>query len=243
MATFETFARKVLDEQSAALWADALVRKEKETNQNVKQLQNEVRQERALKEQELEQCHAELSQLKAELRQLRKETKARADKIRAETDAANEGQERKASEDQRICNSSINDHVKATEVEQLVHKDVAEHLEAKLRALDDKNMQWNEDIEREQRALEEAKHDVERRRQDYADKLKTMSERLSREEDTKAAREEERLMIEQAKADKEARAHARYCASTKLQAALKGMFTRQVLILSLIHISEPTRPY
>lgn len=230
MATYETFARKVLDEQSAALWADALVRKEKETNQNVKQLQNEVRQERALKEQELEQCHSELSQLKAELRQLRKETKARADKIRAETDASNEAQERKASEDQRICNGAINGHIKATEVEQTVHKDVTEHLDAKLRALDDHNLRWNEHIEREQRALEESKHEVERRRQDYADKLKSMSEQLARAEESKASREEERQMIEQAKLDKEARAHARYCASTKLQAALKGMFTRQVLI-------------
>lgn len=56
-ASYELFAKKVLDEQSAQIWADDLVKKEKEINQNVKQLQSEVKAERQNKERELEECH------------------------------------------------------------------------------------------------------------------------------------------------------------------------------------------
>eukprot|EP00758_Cryptobia_borreli_P018776 Tbor_TRINITY_DN7458_c0_g1::TRINITY_DN7458_c0_g1_i1::g.14608::m.14608 len=229
-ATYESFARKVVDEQSASNWANALVKKEKETNQNVKQLQNEVKQERALKEQELEQCHAQLSQLKLELRQLRKDIKSRAEKMRDETESSREALERKANEEQRILNNIIYDTLNSDEVEIKANQDMEGHLVKKTKELDEKTQKWNEHIEREQRKLEEAKHDVERNRQDYADKLRNRSDQLVAAERNKKERDEERSMVEEAKRDKEAHAHARYCAATKLQAALKGMFTRELLV-------------
>lgn len=230
LASYEAFARKVLDEQSASLWADALVKKEKETNQNVKQLQNEVKLERALKEQELEECETKLMGLKTQLRELKKTMKARADKLRAETEAATEAQEGDANEQQRVLNNAIGSTLGAIDSEQTVHVEMQSHIQKKQRALEElyakRTREINEKQDERERMKSDLQTDCNTKRADIDRKEALKEESL----EAKAARDRERMEKAQLKKDSEARTNAKYDATTKLQAALKAMITRANLV-------------
>lgn len=229
-ASYESFARKILDERSASAWAEALVKKEKETNQSVKQLQNDVKLERALKEQELEQCDRQLAALKSQLRSLKKEMRLRADEMRAKTEAATEAQEGDALEQQRVLNNAIGSTLGAIDVEQTVHIEMTAHISKKKALLEDyiqkRNAAMSEKNEARDRMRSELQNDCNTRRADIERKESQREEGL----EAKEIREREAEQRAQTKKDTEARANARYEAATKLQAALKAMITRANLV-------------
>jgi hypothetical protein len=230
VSTYEQFAKKVLDEQSAQIWADDLVKKEKEINQNVKQLQSEVKLERLNKERELEECHRKLTDLKTELRLLRRDVKERGDKLRAETEAASEAQQRKALDNQRVVRNAISSTRDAVQNETQVHEDFIAHIAERSRQLDEIAAKWDQKSQEEIKKMEGRKVDVEQTRKECADRLKEKSEqRLLALEAQKVRREEKRLEDDE-RHERSERALQEYEAATKLQAALKGLFTRQSLV-------------
>ena len=228
-ASYDVFARKVLDEQSAQVWADDLVKKEKEINQNVKQLQSEVKMERQQKERELEECHRKLSELKTELRVLKREVKERSDKMRAETEAASEGQQRKALDLQRLIRRDIGGTRDGMQNEQQVHADLMNHIGERSKALDEIAVKWDQKSQEEIKKVEARKVDVEQSRKECAEKLKDKSEARVLALEERQLRVEEKRIEEEDKQMREQRANDEYQAATKLQAALKGLFTRMIL--------------
>jgi len=82
---YESFARHVLGEQHDLQTAEEIVKREKDTNQSVKKLHQDVALEKQKKEQELEQRNVQLSDLKQQLRLLKQQTKEDMDRYRAET--------------------------------------------------------------------------------------------------------------------------------------------------------------
>ncbi|CUF77808.1 Hypothetical protein, putative [Bodo saltans] len=229
-ATYELYAKKVLDEQSAQIWADDLVKKEKEINQNVKQLQSEVKMERQNKERELEECHKKLTELKTELRLLKREVKERSEKMRAETEAAAEGQQRKALDVQRFVRKDISSLRDQMHNEQQVHQDFMSHVNERSKALDEVAAHWDHKNQVEIKKVEGRKVDVEQNRKETADKLKDKSEARILALEEHRLRVEEKRIEESEKTSRETRANDEYGAATKLEAALKGLFTRLALV-------------
>lgn len=229
-ASYELFAKKVLDEQSAQIWADDLVKKEKEINQNVKQLQSEVKMERQNKERELEECHRKLTELKTELRILKRDVKERSEKMRAETEAAAEGQQRKALDTQRVVRHDIAVIRDGMHNEQQVHQDFVSHINDRSKALDDVAGKWDQKSQEEIKKMEARKVDVEQSRKESAEKLKDKSEARVLALEEHRLRMEEKRIDEGEKLAREQRANEEYNAATKLEAALKGMFTRLILV-------------
>jgi len=206
------------------------VKKEKEINQNVKQLQSEVKMERMNKERELEECHRKLTELKTELRLLKREVKERTDKVRAETEAAAEGQQRKELDTQRFVRQDIGNVRDGVHNEQQVHSDFMAHISDRSKALDDVAAKWDQKSQDEIKKMEARKVDVEQSRKECADRLKDKSEARILAMEERRLRVEEKRIDEFEKQSKELRSNEEYNASTKLQAALKGMFTRLALV-------------
>lgn len=229
-ASYELFAKKVLDEQSAQIWADDLVKKEKEINQNVKQLQSEVKMERQNKERELEECHRKFTELKTELRILKREVKERTEKMRAETEAAAEGQQRKELDTQRFVRKDIGRVRDGMHNEQQVHQDFMAHINDRSKALDEIASKWDQKSQEEIKKMEARKVDVEISRKECADKLKDKSEARILALEERRLRVEEKRIEDGEKAAQDARSNDEYNAATKLEAALKGMFTRLILV-------------
>ena len=229
-ASYEQFAKKILDEQSAQQWADEIVKKEKEINQNVKQLQTEVKQERLQKERELEECHRKLTDLKTELRNLRRDVKERSDKVRAETEASSEAFQRSAMQQQRGLRSDINASRDAVQNEHQVHDLILQHIGERIKRLDDIAAKWDQKNQDEIKKMEARKVDVEQSRRECAEKLKEKSELRLQAFEQQKIRREEAALDEQEHTETLNRAQAEYAAATKLEAALKGFFTRQALI-------------
>lgn len=228
-SSYEVFAKKILDEQSASQWADDLVKKEKETNQNVKQLQNQVKHEKAEKERELAERHQQIVKLKAQLRELKQADKEARDKMRAETEARSEALQRKALDDQRLVRNVISSLRDKTENESQVTADFREHVDSKLRLLEQRTEEWSR-IQRERtREMEQKKADVERTRATAAETKSEKEAAMQLAEINKQTRDEELRVAAEAKRKREEDANRRYLAATKLQASIKAMFTRQVL--------------
>ncbi len=230
VSTYEQFAKKVLDEQSAQIWADDLVKKEKEINQNVKQLQSEVKLERLNKERELEECHRKLTDLKTELRLLRRDVKERGDKLRAETEAASEAQQRKALDNQRVVRNAIAATRDGVQNETQVHDDFMAHITERTKQLDEIAIKWDQKSQEEIKKMEARKVDVEQTRKECADRLKDKSEARVLALDAQKIRREEQRLEDDERNERTERSQQEYDAATKLQAALKGLFTRQSLV-------------
>lgn len=229
LSNYEVFAKKVLDEQSASQWADELVKKEKETNQNVKQLQNEVRHERVMKEEELEARHKSIAELKAELRILKQSVKESMDKLRAETEAGSEAQQRAALDQQRILRNKLMGIRDKIQMEMQVNETEKRHVSKRIAELE---ALAAEQVKQDQSKLEmeNKKHMMTTKRNDVSDKLQDAIQKRYAAQTNKQSREEEQKRRGGEKADRERLRDARYDAATKLQAAIKGFFTRQQLI-------------
>lgn len=229
LSSFEVFAKKVLDEQSASQWADELVKKEKETNQNVKQLQNEVKHERLMKEEELDQRHKSIAEFKAELRVLKQNVKESMDKLRAETEAGAEAQQRAALDQQRILRNRLMRIRDKIQMEMQVNETTKRHVSKRIAELE---ALAAEQVKQDQSKLEmeNRKHNMTTKRNDVADKLQDAIQKRYAAQTNKQSHEEEQRRRAADKLDRERLRDARYDAATKLQAAIKGFFTRQALV-------------
>ena len=229
VASYEGFARKVLDEQAASIWADGLVKKEKETNQNVKQLQHEVRKEREDKEEQLRKKHEEIAGLKTELRLLKQEVRDHMEKTKAESEAKAEALQREAHGDQRELTEALMHLEALTTTEERVHDVLSSHTTTKATAL---RSQQEEMEDRATKAVAERQNDRAKREALKESLRSRLSERqLSKEaaEEAKRSRDEMTRQKQEFRSRQEQVNDARYQAATKLQASVKGFFTRSVL--------------
>ena len=229
-ASYEIFAKTVLDEQSASLWADERVKKEKELNKNVKSLEGKVRTERALKEEEIDRAHKEIAELKTELRILKQQVKESMEKLRAETEASAEAQQREAFDGQRLHKNYLVRLKDETTMEQQVSTDMQKHIEQRIKWLDEETQRRRTEIEERQRRMLADKHVATTKRDETAAKLEEYRQRRDVSAVNKQSREEIQKNKAGERSREEQRKEARYEAATKLQAALKGFFTRQALI-------------
>eukprot|EP00759_Apiculatamorpha_spiralis_P021774 PhF_6_TR26336/c1_g1_i1/m.37877 len=104
---YDSFARNVLGEENNQRVAEETVRREKDTNQSVKKLHQEVAAEKLKKDQELEARNATISELKQQLRALKQQTKDDMDRLRAESEANRDGVRRAAMDSQRRLRAQI----------------------------------------------------------------------------------------------------------------------------------------
>lgn len=229
LGSYEQFARKVLEEQIATQWAEELVKREKETNQNVKQLQNEVKQERALKEEELEQRHKEIAALKTELRELKQVVKEEMDRLTAETAAATEAQKREALDLQRGLSDQLKDFETMIRNEEAVSTDMKGHLEKKIVHLDEENAKWTSYSNEAQARMDTKKHNTQTERNELEQRLLDAKARLETERQQAIHREQQKNAELQLQQSKERKQNEEYRAATKLQAAIKACLTRAIL--------------
>jgi hypothetical protein len=231
LGRYEAFAKKVVEEKAASQWAEELVRKENETNQSVKQLQNEVKYERAMKEEELEKRHRTIAELKTELRVLKQNVKEQMEKLKSETESASEAQHRAALDAQRQLNERLSLLRELIHNENTVNADMHAHIDTKISIIDDDTSFWTAKNQEEQRIMDTNKHNTERERVELADKLREALEKRDVEEVNKKARDEEQRRRADDRSRQEATNLSRYAAATKVQASLKGFFTRQILVV------------
>lgn len=230
LASYEVFAKTVQDEQSASIWAEERVRKEKELNKNVKSLEGKVRAERALKEEELERAHKEIGELKTELRILKQQVKDSMEKLRAETEAAAEAQQREAFDVQRLCRNDLIRQKDQTGMEQQVNQDLQKHIDAKIKFLDEETQRRRSEIEERQRKMLADKHLATTKRDETAAKLEEAKQRRIVSDENKTTRVAAQASQAKAREEEEKKKDERYRSATILQAAVKGFFTRQALI-------------
>lgn len=228
--SYKAFADKVVEDQAASAWADGLVRKERETNQNVKQLQNEVKTERAQKEAEIEQRQAMISTLKADLTALRNSVRAKLDQLRAQTEAASEAQAREALNQQRLLRERLERLKVLMADERAISQGFKHHTLERSERIDNTTAEWTQKAQDALKAMQNEKADREKAAQREADRLQTTRERCDAELLSAKSRHEQRKELEVEKRGKEDLALARYAAATKVQAAIKAFFTRQVLV-------------
>lgn len=229
LGSYEMFARKVLEEQAATIWAEDLVKREKETNQNVKQLQNAVKQERLLKEQELEERHKVIAKLKTDLREQKRAVKELMDGLRAMMEAATEAQKREALDKQRVQIDKLNEPEVHIRNEESVTAEMKVHIDAKIAAVDALTAEWTERKNEAQKKMEALKHEKQTDRTDCSGRLTDKKSSREAELFNQKARENEKLRRQKTKEDTALMANDRYQAATKLQMAIKAFFTRQAL--------------
>jgi hypothetical protein len=228
--SFEMFAKKVLEDEAASAWADGLVRKERETNQNVKQLQNEVKTERAAKEADIEEKQRDISDLKSKLAKLSAEVKAQLEQLGARTKAASEAQQRASLNMQRVLREKIALLRMLVRDEAAVSTSFKGHTATRSERIDAVNADWSQKAQDAVKAMQNEKADREKAAQREADRLQTTRERCEAEALSAKARSELQRELDEEKRKREDLALARYAAATKVQAAIKAFFTRQVLI-------------
>ncbi|KEG08987.1 flagellar associated protein [Trypanosoma grayi] len=229
MSYFERFAKLIADEKSAQRWADELVLKEKELNQNVKQLQHDLKAEKALKEKEIAERRQRVAELKVSLRQEKKRLKEQNEMVRAEVEAAHETMQRKATDEERIVLEAMHGSEWEERVEECVHNDFKEHLIERTEAMDELAMRWDKKNQSEIKRVEARKIDVEQIRQQCAERLQKAQKDKEVEVQLKSQREEEQQREEAERTAAETQANMEYEAVSMIQSAIRGMFTRQAL--------------
>eukprot|EP01062_Namystynia_karyoxenos_P000723 TRINITY_DN10270_c0_g1_i1.p1 TRINITY_DN10270_c0_g1~~TRINITY_DN10270_c0_g1_i1.p1 ORF type:complete len:459 (+),score=218.40 TRINITY_DN10270_c0_g1_i1:78-1454(+) len=229
-ASYETFAVKVIDEQNEQIWADEIVKREKETNQNVKTLQNEVAIERGLKERDLEERQQQLSELKIKVRQKRQEHTQHYEQTKGETEARAEAQARKSKNRQRELRERIDIISELLEIEKQVSKELRQHLERKTEQVSGMAKGWHEKQARCQRETEEWYQNCKNEMEKTEDALHKTQEQLERERRQCAERRRDRELKSNRKKHAEDEQRSRWCASTRLQAAFKGYMVRKDLL-------------
>eukprot|EP01006_Ploeotia_vitrea_P062684 TRINITY_DN84232_c0_g1_i1.p1 TRINITY_DN84232_c0_g1~~TRINITY_DN84232_c0_g1_i1.p1 ORF type:complete len:490 (-),score=82.08 TRINITY_DN84232_c0_g1_i1:84-1553(-) len=227
--SYEVFAKKVLDEQSEKLWADDIVKREKETNLNVKHLQNEVNAERQLKEKEIDERQTKLNDLKTKVRKLKQDTKEQAEKRRAETEAQAEARAREAKDRQRLLQETIANLDKKLQIENEVFAQIEKHLNKKSSQLQTKTSEWTYRQVEENKELDDVIMQERKKRDDQIEKLKLAEEKYAAEVERKKEREETERKNQADKKRWEDLQSSEYKACTKLQAAFKAYLIRRAL--------------
>jgi len=228
-AGYEKFARKVVDEQNEKIWADEIVKREKETNMNVKTLQNEVTQERMLKEKEIEERQLKLSELKTKVRKLKAEAKQQSEKRKADSEAHAEARAREAKDRQRHLHEQIDKLEKKLEIENDVFAKTEMHMNNKCNQLQTKTTDWTHRQVEENKDLDDKLMNEKRRRDDQLERLAMAEERHVDETDRKKDREDSDARRAQRKKDYEELQKAEYAAATKLQCSFKAFMVRKLV--------------
>eukprot|EP00906_Rhabdomonas_costata_P025558 RCo036530 len=227
--SYEIFAKKVLDEQSEKVWADEIVKREKETNMNVKHLQNEVTQERTMKEKEIEERQQKLSELKTKVRRLKHETKALSEKRHAEEEAHAEARKRDASDTARLLTERLEFLEKKLELESEVFASIEKHLNKKSAQLTTITTEWTFRQVEENKELDEQLTQDNRKHEELKEKLKVASDRHLLESACRDERDRNTRRTEQDKKRVEDQQKSEYVAATKLQAAFKAFLVRKAV--------------
>ncbi|CCW69213.1 unnamed protein product [Phytomonas sp. Hart1] len=228
-SSFIGFTQKVFQEQAAQRWADALVRKQKELNQNVKQLQHNMAQERSLKECELAERRAKIAELRFELREKRRALEVRTLEAKAAMEAATEGQKRRAEEEQREVTKSMKTNQQLLQMENDTHKMYVEFLYNRIQELDAMALDWNRKNQTKLKWIEEMKLDAEQTRQQCSERLRDCEAEMEVQLNLQAQRGEKRRKEAAATTAEEQKSEAAYEAASKLQSAIRAMFTRMTL--------------
>lgn len=226
-ASYEIFAKKVVDEQNEKIWADEIVKREKETNMNVKTLQNEVTQERMLKEKEIEERQLKLSELKTKVRKLKAEAKQQSEKRKADSEAHAEARARQAKDRQRHLHERIERLEKKLEIENDVFGSTEKHLNKKSAQLATKTAEWTHRQVEENKELDDKLMNEKRRREDQVERLLAAEERHEIESERKRDREDGDQKKIQDKKRWEDLQRSEYAAATKLQCSFKAFLVRK----------------
>ena len=136
----------------------------------------------------------------------------------------------KALDTQRVVRRNISALRDGMHNEQQVNQDFTSHVGERSKALDDIATRWDQKSQEEVKKMESRKVDVEQSRKECADRLKDKSEARILALEEHRLRVEEKRIDESEKQSREQRATDEYAAATKLEAALKGMFTRLALV-------------
>ncbi|RNF08631.1 flagellar associated protein [Trypanosoma rangeli] len=229
MSSFEKFAKLILDEQNAQRWADELLIKEKEMNQNVKQLQYDLKAEKALKEKDIAERRQQIEKLKVKLRLEKKQVKQQSEMVRAEVEASHEARQRSAREEERVVLDKIRGFEQEEHMENRVHADFKEHIIERTEAMDELANQWDRKNQSEIKRVEARKIDVEQMRQNCAERLEKALQDKEFEMQLKQQRDDERREEELQRTAAETQANLEYDAVSQIQSAIRAMFTRQAL--------------
>ncbi|EAN90656.1 hypothetical protein C3747_241g12 [Trypanosoma cruzi] len=228
---FERFAKLISDEQNAQRWADELLLKEKEMNQNVKQLQYDLKAEKVLKEKDIAERRQRIAELKVKVRLEKKHVKEQSEVVRAEVEALNEARQRAARDEERVVLEQIRGLEQEEQMESRAHADFKEHLIERTEAMDELASQWEKKNQTEIKRVEARKIDVEQMRQQCAERLQKALKDKEFELQLKSQRDEERNQEEAERTAAEAQANREYDAVSQIQSAIRAMFTRQALII------------
>ncbi|KAG8346836.1 hypothetical protein ERJ75_001355700 [Trypanosoma vivax] len=228
-SSFERFAKLIANEQSAQKWADELVLKEKELNQNVKQLQQELKLQKQLKEKDVSELRQRVSELKAQLREEKKNMKQQSDIARFAAEAAHEAIQRIIDGKEQAVNEAMQLDASTQSVEMYAHQAFKDHLLERTAAMDDLAMQWDKKNQSEVKRAEARKIDLEQMRQQCAERLQKAREDRESEQQLKQKRDTERSNEEASKIAEELRRNNIYEAVSKIQSTIRAMFTRQAL--------------
>ncbi|ESL09730.1 hypothetical protein TRSC58_02546 [Trypanosoma rangeli SC58] len=229
MSCFDKFAKLISDEQNAQHWADELLIKEKEMNQNVKQLQYDLKAEKALKEKDIAERRQRIEKLKVKLRLEKKQVKQQSEMVRAEVEASHEARQRSAREEERVVLDKIRGFEQEEHMENRVHMDFKEHVIERTEAMDELANQWDRKNQSEIKRVEARKIDVEQMRQNCAERLEKALKDKELEMQLKQQRDDERRQEESQRTAAEAQANLEYDAVSQIQSAIRAMFTRQAL--------------
>lgn len=229
VSSYETFARKILREQAAQRWADELVKKERELNQNVKQLQSDLLLERSLKEKELLERGQRIEELRVELRSLRYRMKERSEEAKEQVEAATEGLQRQAADEDRLVTEEMWESQQQLEVENRTFTIFAEHLRERAAAMDRLAAEWGKKNQTEIKAVEARKIDAEQARQQTSEKLRDnemeMAKQKEWQQERNAVTEEEEKKLR----GSEKLRYTQHVAASQIESAIKAMFTRNAL--------------
>ncbi|RNE99268.1 flagellar associated protein [Trypanosoma conorhini] len=228
---FDRFAKLISDEQNAQRWAEELLIKEKEMNQNVKQLQYDLKAEKLLKEKDVAERRQRIAELKVKLRLEKKQVKQQSEMVRAEVEASHEARQRSAREEERLVLEKIRGFEQEERMEDLAHADFKEHLIERTEAMDELANQWDRKNQSEIKRVEARKIDVEQMRQQCAERLEKALKDKELELQLKQQRDDERQQEETQKTAAETQANLVYDAVSQIQSAIRAMFTRQALTL------------
>ncbi|KAH9598242.1 hypothetical protein LSM04_008323 [Trypanosoma melophagium] len=227
---FDRFAKLISDEQSAQRWADELVLKEKELNQNVKQLQHDLKAERQRRERDVAERRQRVADLQRRLREERRRVKDDGANVRAAVAAAAEAAGREAREAAREVVEAARGTAAEAAAEAQAHADFTAHLQERTAAMDELAGLWDRKNQGEVKRVEARKIDVEQMRQQCAERLQRATAEKETELMLKAQRDAELQQQEAQRNAEEAQANLEYEAVSVIQSAIKAMFTRQALI-------------
>ncbi|ORC91366.1 flagellar associated protein [Trypanosoma theileri] len=226
---YERFAKLISDEQSAQRWADELVLKEKELNQNVKQLQHDLKAERQRRERDVADRRQRVAALRRRLRDERRRVKDDGANVRAAVAAAAEAAGRKAREAAREVVEAARAAGREAVAETQAHADFTDHLRERTAAMDELAGLWDRKNQGEVKRVEARKIDVEQMRQQCAERLQRATAEKETELMLKAQRDAELQQQEAQRNAEETQANLEYEAVSVIQSAIKGMFTRHAL--------------